>query len=136
MELDLMRLCCDFGLVVLVWMVQLVIYPSFQYYEPQNLVTWHRRYATRLSMIVMPLMFGQLLIASLQCFRMSSTENSISLGLVIMVWIVTGIQFVPIHNKIANNDATPDLLKQLVDRNWWRTLLWTFIFSWSVYLNV
>lgn len=131
-----MRLLFDAGLFVLIWMVQLVVYPSFLYYEKQNLVTWHKHYALGLSMIVIPLMFGQLILSGMQAYRLASTDAVISFILVISVWILTFVIFVPIHSKISENKATKAILKQLVNRNWLRTILWTVIFCWSLYTNL
>ena len=135
MDINIIRLLFDAGLFVLIWMVQLVVYPSFLYYEKQNLVKWHNHYSKRLAIIVIPLMFGQLIIASIQLVELSSIETIISLLMVCAVWISTFVQFVPIHNKISKNKVTEKLLKQLVNRNWLRTLLWTLIFGWSIYFN-
>ncbi|MFT7429007.1 MAG: hypothetical protein ACI9IZ_001504, partial [Nonlabens sp.] len=40
--LDLLQLLVDFGLVVLIWIVQLIIYPSFLYYGSKTLNKWHK----------------------------------------------------------------------------------------------
>lgn len=135
MDINSIRLLFDTGLLVLIWMVQLVVYPSFKYYNQQNLVIWHKQYAAGLAVIVIPLMFGQLILASIQWFNTSSTETLLSLALVVLVWMLTFIVFVPLHKKIAEHKATAALLKRLVVRNWWRTLIWTLIFCWSVYTN-
>lgn len=136
MDIFSVRLLFDTGLLVLIWMVQLVVYPSFKYYDKQNLIIWHKQYAVGLAVIVIPLMFGQLIVASMQWFNTSSTETLLSLVLVLLVWMLTFIVFVPLHKKIAEHKATASLLKILVVRNWWRTLLWTLIFCWSVYTNL
>ncbi|OBX26889.1 hypothetical protein LX77_00678 [Gelidibacter algens] len=136
MDIDSMRLLFDTGLLVLIWMVQLLVYPSFRYYDKPNLVIWHKHYTVGLSIIVIPLMFGQLILASVQWFNTLSAETLINLLLVVLLWALTFIQFVPLHKKIADNKATPALLKRLVARNWWRTILWTVIFCWSVYTNL
>lgn len=133
MDINIIRLLFDAGLFVLIWMVQLLIYPSFLHYEKQNLVKWHNQYSKGLAIIVIPLMFGQLIMAIIQLVQLSSFETIISLLMVCAVWISTFVQFVPIHNKITKNKATEKLLKQLVNRNWFRTLLWTFIFGWNIY---
>ena len=49
----------DFGLFILIWLTQLVIYPSFTYFREQDLTRWHRKYTRAISYIVMPLMLGQ-----------------------------------------------------------------------------
>jgi hypothetical protein len=135
MDINIIRLLFDAGLFVLIWMIQLVVYPSFHYYEKQNLVKWHNLYTKGLAAIVIPLMFGQLIIAIIQLVQLSSIETIISFFMVSAVWISTFVQFVPIHNKITKNKVTEKLLKQLVNRNWLRTLLWTLIFVWSIYFN-
>lgn len=135
MDINIIRLLFDAGLFVLIWMVQLVVYPSFLYYEKQNLVKWHNHYTKGLSIIVIPLMFGQLIMACIQLVELPSIETIISLLMVCAVWISTFVQFVPIHNKISKNKVTEKLLQQLVNRNWLRTLLWTLIFGWSIYFN-
>lgn len=135
MDINIIRLLLDAGLFVLIWMIQLIVYPSFLYYEKQNLVKWHNRYTKGLAIIVIPLMFGQLIIAIIQLVQLSSIETIISFFMVSTVWISTFVQFVPIHNKITKNKATEKLLKQLVNRNWLRTLLWTLILGWSIYFT-
>lgn len=133
MDINIIRLLFDAGLFVLIWMVQLIIYPSFPYFEKQNLVKWHKHYTKGLSVIVIPLMFGQLITAIIQLLQLTSIATVTSLFMVSAVWIVTFVQFVPIHNKITKNKASEKLLKQLIHRNWLRTLLWTIILGWSTY---
>jgi hypothetical protein len=61
-SLNELRQLIDFGLVVLLWLVQWIIYPSFLQVAPERLVKWHAQYTQRMGYIVMPLMFGQLFI--------------------------------------------------------------------------
>tara|TARA_R110002167_G_scaffold61561_6_gene173672 strand:- start:3035 stop:3445 length:411 start_codon:yes stop_codon:yes gene_type:complete len=135
MDITLISLLFDAGLFVLIWMVQLVVYPSFLYFEKENLLKWHQQYTKGLSVIVIPLMFGQLITAIIQLVQFSSLETIIRFIMVSAVWISTFAQFVPIHTKITNHKATEKLLKQLVLKNWLRTLLWTLILGWSLYMS-
>ena len=127
MDLTYLRLLFDFGLVVLIWLVQLIIYPSFRYLDRQKLVFWHSKYSTRISLVVMPLMLGQLLITVLQLNEGSVISYIIAL-LVLMVWILTFLYFVPLHGKFSRNEINERSLDGLVNVNWWRTLFWTAIF--------
>ena len=127
MDLTYLRLLFDFGLVVLIWLVQLIIYPSFRYLDRQKLVFWHSKYSTRISLVVMPLMLGQLLITVLQLNEGSVISYIIAL-LVLMVWILTFLYFVPLHGKFSRNEINETSLDGLVNVNWWRTLFWTAIF--------
>lgn len=128
MNLETLRLLFDFGLLVLIWLVQLVIYPSFRFYEPDNLVKWHQKYTVRIALVVIPLMFAQLIAAILQLLEVQNTLTIASLVLIALVWAITFIQFVPMHRKIAAEKADKILLTLMVKRNWWRTLLWSVIF--------
>lgn len=133
MDITIISLLFDAGLFVLIWMVQLVVYPSFLYFDKENLVKWHQQYTKGLSIIVVPLMVGQLSISILQLVQLPSLEMIIHLIMVSAVWVSTFVQFVPIHTKITNHKATEKLLKQLVIKNWLRTFLWTLILCFSLY---
>lgn len=131
MSLSIMRLLFDFGLLVLIWMVQLIIYPSFQFYVKNDLLKWHEKYTVAISFIVIPLMFGQLITAVLELLNQRDVFTIGSLVLIILVWISTFTQFVPMHGTIASGLANQKLLKELVFKNWLRTALWSLIFIWS-----
>lgn len=136
MEIEILNLLFDSGLLVLIWMIQLIVYPSFLYYNKEALVSWHRKYTLRLAIIVIPLMFGQLLLTSWQWYQSQTLEMTMRLLLVIAVWVSTFVQFVPIHTKITQGRATNLHLKQLVHRNWLRTTLWTLICILGIFLVI
>ncbi|MBE15045.1 MAG: hypothetical protein ABNH00_08495 [Dokdonia sp.] len=126
--ISLLRLSADAGLVVLIWMVQGIIYPSFRYFSSDVLQEWHHRYTRWIGGIVMPLMLIQLGLILSQLWWVKNGYTISSLILLILVWLSTFIQFVPRHQKIANNQATKALLNQLVKLNWIRTIIWTAMF--------
>ncbi len=128
MKLDTLRLLFDFGLLVLIWLVQLTIYPAFRYYSKENLIAWHQEYTFGISIVVIPLMFGQLITAGLQLFSERSLFTIGSIILITLVWISTFKQFLPMHISVSSGSATEGLLNQLVSKNWIRTALWTLIF--------
>ena len=134
MNLELLRLLSDFGLLVLIWLVQLVIYPSFLYFDKESLLAWHKKYTVGISLLVIPLLFGQLATAVLQLFEGASLYTTVSILFIGAVWVSTFTQFVPIHNKIAQGVCEKPVLQKLVTRNWLRTFLWTTIFIFS-FLN-
>lgn len=129
MHFDFWRIVFDSGLLVLIWMVQLLIYPSFEHYPKLQLVTWHTRYTPRIGYIVMPLMLGQLGMYLYQVIRNFDYGVLINLVLVILIWTSTFVQFVPIHSQMATYDDPIPYTKQLVRLNWTRTVLWSIIFS-------
>lgn len=121
------RLVVDFGLVVLIWIVQLIIYPGLAKYSPQNLLIWHGEYTRRIGIIVMPLMLSQLALAVLQIVSRPSVILWLSGLAVLIVWIITFLYFVPAHNRISGGESG-QLVNDLTRVNWWRTILWTGIF--------
>ena len=131
MTLDEIRLLFDFGLVVLIWLVQLIIYPGFKYLNSENLLSWHEKYAFRISMVVIPLMMGQLVCALIQ-LRAGSFSVVINGLLVITLWVLTFSIFVPLHRTITLGQANQLLLNKLVRLNWWRTILWSLVFLLSI----
>ena len=136
--LETIHLLFDFGLVVLIWLVQLVVYPSFHFFSKGKLLEWHSIYTRRVTYVVLPLMLGQLVLSILLAFQYPSFGSLGILILVIGAWVVTFVCFVPIHQQISLNNVDPNLLKRLVSLNWIRTILWTLIFVWglcSCFLN-
>ena len=49
----------SFGLVVLIWLVQVIIYPAFAEIEPDRFAPWHAGYTRAVTWIVAPLMLAQ-----------------------------------------------------------------------------
>jgi len=136
MSIFILRLLVDFGLLVLIWIIQMIIYPSFIYYKSENLVEWHRKYTPLIAYIVGPLMLFQLGITIYQITNEINLFNIISLAIISLVWISTFLQFVPIHNSISKGRVNKEMLLSLVKKNWIRTALWTllFLFSLTYYL--
>lgn len=132
MSLDLGRLLIDFGFVVLIWAVQLVIYPSLGYYTKYNLYRWHRSYTTRVTFIVLPLMFSQLILGTIQLWQAQNWFTILSAVVIITLWLLTFLIFVPLHQSIDNNRPVDNVCNKLVIKNWTRTVLWTFLFIVSI----
>jgi len=123
-----MRTVIDFGLVVLIWLVQLIIYPSFRYYSPAELADWHPKYTNLITFVVAPLMLAQVIAIGYQLYQRTAWLTLLSAGLVALMWVLTALVAVPIHNAIAAGDASPETLERLVQTNWLRTVGWTLIF--------
>lgn len=60
--MQLIQLFLDFGMVILIWMTQLIVYPGFNFYQEKDLILWHEKYTFRVSFLVIPQMSGQLII--------------------------------------------------------------------------
>ena len=49
-------LAIDFAMFVIIWIVQVIVYPSFLFLEPKSFQLWHTCYCGRISYFVLPLM--------------------------------------------------------------------------------
>ena len=136
MSITILRLLFDFGLLVLIWIVQRIIYPSFPHYNAKNLINWHKVYTSRLTFIVVPLMLGQLGISIYQLIVDINLYTVLSIMIIIIIWVSTFLQFVPIHAQISKGNASPKMLNSLIQKNWIRTFLWTVLFLYSILITV
>ncbi len=118
----------SFGLVVLIWLVQLIIYPNFQYLSDTQRTEWHRFYTPRITVIVAPLMILQLIAAIYLLFLDLTILNVIATLLIVLNWLITFIFFVPLHVKIGRKDIDKRSLISLVHINWYRTIIWSCVF--------
>ena len=128
MSLTLIRLLFDIGLLVLIWLVQLIIYPSFLFYERNNLKRWHVNYTKKITYVVLPLMVGQFITAFIVLFNDLSIFTLGSLLIIVSLWMITILIFVPLHNKISTDLVNRSIINKLVRLNWIRTLLWSGLF--------
>ena len=127
------RIAIDFGLVVLIWLVQLIIYPSFRYMSAEQLAIWHPNYSNLITLFVGPLMLAQVGVIGWELLNRFSWLAAASAVLVGLMWASTAFQAVPIHNAIATGDASPETLARLVSINWVRTVGWTVIFGLGIW---
>ena len=128
MVLELLRLIIDFGFMVLIWAVQLVIYPSFKYYNSSNLILWHQTYTKRVIVIVLPLMVTQLLLSVVHLFEILNWYSIVSFAIILMLWALTFLIFVPLHVSIDKGNPAENVCVKLVQKNWVRTCLWSLLF--------
>lgn len=129
--IEITRLVLDVGLLVLIWMIQLIVYPSFLFYTAKELIAWHKMYTKAIALIVIPLMLGQLGIAIYQVFLVQNTYTLTSIILVVFLWGITLLKFAPMHQQISEGNTHVQLLKKLVQINWIRALIWTILCAMS-----
>ena len=121
-------------LLTLIWLVQVLHYPSFRFIDAKNFVSFELFHKASISSIVMPLMAAEVLILALMIFQhLNSIPLLTSLGLVVLVWLVTVIYSIPCHEELSFG-AKPEVIERLISTNWVRTLAWTFKFFISVYI--
>lgn len=113
--LDVFQIALSGSLFTLIWLVQLLIYPSFRL-TSQNFTDCMLHHQNRISWVVIPLMIGELIVTVMQ-------KDMALIGIVILIWISTAFIQVPLHKKLLNN--SPELVNRLIQSNWIRTSLWT-----------
>jgi hypothetical protein len=126
-------LLVDFGLVVLIWMVQLIVYPGLGYYSQSDLKIWHVKYMPSITRIVMPLMLAQIVLHFLNLYQNFSWTESLAISLIGLAWINTFFFAAPTHFKISKEEDIKQSVEDLVHINWYRTVLWSIVFLLSLY---
>ena len=115
------------GLVVLIWLVQVIIYPGMHGWDRTRFAELHKDYATRISFIVGPLMLGQ---AALALYQLGTDPGIIAVMhtlLIGVVWVVTIFISVPLHRKLSDGYDERNV-NRLVTTNWLRTAGWSLVF--------
>jgi len=123
----------NFGLVVLIWLVQLIIYPSFAHIDEAGFVNWHRKYVKRISSVAIPLMLAQILLVFRLVFLKSNLLDFLMLSGITIIWIASFSLSVPCHKKLQKRGKDQAVIKRLVQTNWIRTILWTAIFLTGIF---
>jgi hypothetical protein len=115
----------SWGLLTLIWLVQIIIYPGLARIPADDFVQHHAWYVTRMTMIVLPLMIAEIIIAIAWLFLEDSAFYPMVAGsLVIIVWWSTVTFQVPVHKRLqAGKDRSK--LTRLAATNWIRTVAWT-----------
>ena len=132
MEIDLSywNHAISWGLFVLIWVVQLVHYPSFQYIDKEQFADFHLHHTRSISFIVLPLMLLELGLAGILVWQQGFQWNYlIPLILVLLIWASTFLVQVPDHNRLAAGKDVA-IATRLVQTNWIRTVLWTLKAIW------
>ncbi len=119
------NLAISWGLMILIWLVQLIIYPGFHRIPSEVFISYHRWYVIRISAVVLPLMVAELILTIWWILSDAYSPISLSAGfLVAIVWLSTFVLQVPIHNRLkAGKDKKR--IQRLVATNWIRTVAWS-----------
>ena len=119
-----LEILVTFGLCVLIWLIQLLHYPSFTFYEGSRFpeaMTFHQ---TRISFIVIPLMFFELFITGWSFYQAQNFYTTTCLMMLIGIWLSTFFLQVPAHEKLILKKDN-QMIERLVKTNWIRTILWS-----------
>ena len=115
------------GLVVLIWLVQIIIYPGMHGWDQSRFAKLHKDYATRISFFVGPLMLGQAALALLLLVTSPGAIAVMHMLLIGVVWGATIFISVPLHRKLSDGYVASGV-DRLVATNWLRTVCWSLVF--------
>lgn len=114
----------DAAIAVLIWLVQLIIYPSFFYVEQAGFIEWHGKYAQRISYIVIPLMFAQAGGVIFELIQHPGCWDLVAAIAVVTAWLATFTLSVPCHRRLQKIGKDEPTIARLVMTNWIRTASW------------
>ena len=112
----------DIIFVYLIWMVQIIIYPSFKFASAKLFNEWHKKYCFSIGFFVLPLMIIQLLVSIL---NLMGNNDWFNFTIVSSTWISTFLISAPIHSKLKKVGKSDKIIDQLIKTNWIRVILWT-----------
>ena len=130
--LEVIRILFDFGLLVFFWMLQLIIYPSWQYFEDEALIDWYHTGKSKIWYIGLFLGPGQLFFSGIQLLWLPSIYSAGTFAIIVFLWIYNFTAMSAVHNKImAGEDTSLQQRKKLLTANWVRVIGSTIVFIWS-----
>lgn len=123
--IDLLNLISHSGMLVLIWIVQVIIYPGFHAIESERFIQWHERYVQSFSFIVIPLMITQAATSALQLLQNTGALQIMEFLCLLIAWVVTFTLSVPCHKKLHELGKDTLVINHLIKTNWLRTIAWT-----------
>ncbi|MEM7310079.1 MAG: hypothetical protein AAF682_25610 [Planctomycetota bacterium] len=122
------HVAATWALVGLIWVVQLVIYPSFAFLGSPELPAFHDAHCRRITWIVAPLMGVELLSAVVLLAEPPEGASAAVMwagaALIAVNWACTGLVSVPLHARLVSRQR-PEVQARLVVTNWVRTASWS-----------
>ena len=110
-------------MIGVILMTQLITYPSFLKIDKNEFVSFHKKYVRNISFIAVPIMILELLTLVYMNVYINNLLFMKSLLVLIVIWLVTFIIIVPIHNQLSKKFEIEKIVS-LIRYNWIRTVLW------------
>jgi hypothetical protein len=116
---------CVVWMTALIWLVQVLIYPNFRLIADSDFTVFHKRHCDRIAVLVAPMLiqpFANFMVLLHGSRNFEWVLHSVSIAL---IFGATAFFSVPEHNRLGK-EKSGDAITRLVNRNWIRTLLWSF----------
>lgn len=125
MNLYLLQLSISWSLCALIWLIQLVHYPTFRYIDKKQFKAFHRHHTQSIGLIIMPLMLIEFVLSGWLFWQDRRNILLVFILLcVVAIWCSTFFVQLPLHQQLAKR-RTKKAIKELISSNWIRTILWT-----------
>ena len=106
---------------------QFVTYPSFIDIDTSRFKAFHKKYSYTMFLIAGPTMIMEAIASFFLVIDSFDNITLLSFFFLILVWILTFLKIVPIHNKISINPKI-NLFERLILLNLIRTIFWILKF--------
>ncbi len=116
----------NFGIVVLIWLVQSIIYPSMRYWDRESFTHTHPWYTKTITPFILMLMPLQAVLAGVELVTAPSFPLVLQALLIVSAWLITFYISVPLHTKLGSG-FDEDLVEKLIQTNWYRTSAWSLV---------
>lgn len=133
MTVNFINLIISWMLVCLIWLIQLVHYPTFSFIHADDFHAFHQHHTSSIVWMVIPLMLGELGLSFYLAYASGwEMPYLIPFIIVILLWLSTFLIQIPIHDSLSNGKDL-EQIRRLVNTNWIRTFLWTLKGVWVAY---
>ncbi len=123
MNVETLHLSATAIMVGVIWLVQLVHYPSFYFIDEENFKEFSYFHQRNITYIVGPVMLVEFL-SGLYLLPKSEILFQINMVLLVFIWLVTFFFSVKEHNNLIGGKDL-ESIRRLVKTNWMRTIIWT-----------
>ena len=126
LSLEQLHLITTSMMVAIIWMVQILHYPSFLFIDKEQYTEFQQFHMKKISYIIIPIMLLELFSGFGILFDIEKVQLSFyaSLTLLILIWLITGLFFTKYHTELSKKYNHNTILR-LIRFNWIRTVLWT-----------
>ena len=104
-------------------LVQFIIYPSFKNSDFKNFQAFHLSYSKKMFFIVAPIMLTELFSSVILIYKTPSKTYLISLIFLLLIWLLTFLFIIPIHNFLSTNHSIKKV-ERMIRLNGLRTFFW------------